>query len=99
MSAPRPIRSCELTTCKRPLVGKRPQARWCNPKCANRGWHERRRLAAQQARPRCMICSGPIAYGRPGTRLSSVTCGKRDCVSKRYRWFAERGSSNVRRAA
>lgn len=86
-------RFCGNPACKRSIDHKRPQAKWCGPACANIGWHLKRRVAAQLARPRCMICGDPIHYGQTGVRLDSLTCGKRTCVVKRWNWFGRRSAA------
>lgn len=48
-----------------------------------------RALAMQLARPRCVVCDGPIHWGRSGVRLDSVTCGTPSCARDAYRWFRE----------
>ena len=78
--------------CGRDISHKRPQAKWCDAACANKGWHLKRRRKAQDLRPRCLIGMAPIRYGRNGTRLDARTCGKRECAWRAYNWF-RRGSA------
>jgi hypothetical protein len=56
---------------------------------------ERRREMAL-ARPRCVICSGPINWHVPNIRLDTRTCGESRCRNLAHRWF---GAMKPRRAA
>jgi hypothetical protein len=87
---------CALPSCKRSIDHKRPQARWCDARCANTGWHLARREAARNRRARCIVCGDPIRYGANGVRLTARTCGKTFCRAAAYRWF---GKMTRRRAA
>jgi hypothetical protein len=76
--------------CGQPIVGRSSRAVYCSRVCkgtaAMRRFRQRRRLEAQFARPRCMICDAPLPYGSTGHNLSARTCS-RACAVKRWNWF------------
>ena len=76
--------------CDDPLTGrvatrKRPRL-YCSVRCRTYYVRAQRRMEAQKRRPRCMICDGPLPYGKPGFNLSATTCSK-ECHIKRYNWY------------
>jgi hypothetical protein len=44
-------------------------------------------IEARLLRPRCVVCSEPIRYGKPGVRRDARTCGSGNCRMSAYRWF------------
>ena len=91
------MRLCQGPGCTISIEGRRPQARYCTNQCGHRARHAAMRLhrirEAIALRPRCMICSAPIRYGRFGVTYRSATCGNLRCVRARRDWFVKRVSA------
>ncbi len=75
------------------LVGRYSNTQWCYA-CAGRARNARRQLVHVQARaavafarPRCMICDGPIHYKTTGR--FPYTCSEK-CSETRYSWFGRK---------
>ena len=72
-------------------LAKRRDRQWCGKLCRTYFVREERRREAQYKRPRCLICSGPMPYGKSGFVLKARTCSM-PCHIKFTNWF-QRGKA------
>ena len=81
-------RRCLYHRCRVSLEGRKANARWCSVKCRTYWSRVEKRLDLIRRRPRCVICSNPLAIGKPGINHYVVTCSTK-CTRIRRKWFGE----------
>jgi hypothetical protein len=87
------MKFCRNPRCRKPLIGRRKDARACSNVCRSIADRAARRIQRAYEHPRCVVCSGPMDWSTNGFRtgtlnLRAVTCSRK-CAYTRANWLRE----------